>query len=67
MKLGKKKKNALTVMLTTWCIIMSIGIGTYIRINWIPDEYEPAYWFAVCIYGLGVYFAIAAFAMTNED
>ena len=59
----KARTNALWILGATWYVIINIFIATYIRLNYLPEAYETAYWTAVCVYCFGAYCAVAYFCI----
>ena len=55
----KGKKQRLAIMGLSWYVIASIFIATYLRLNYLPTEYEGSYWIAVFIHYLSLYVLVA--------
>ena len=62
-KMNKTKKNALWIIGATWYVMVNIFLATFIRLNYLPEAYEGAYWLAVGVYCVGVYFAVCYYLL----
>ena len=67
MKKDKAARTALGMIITTWYVVLNIFLATYVRLNWLPNEYEGTYWTAVGVYAFGMYMAITYYFIFKKD